>query len=75
MNVFEHLAFSNNNVFGCRICPISSCAFGAAYGDIVLSGVDQEQRPRESGDHEAIVEGAGLCDGEGERAYMYLTPF
>ena len=29
---------------------------------------EQEQRPSGNGDREAIVVGAGLCDGEGERA-------
>ena len=36
---------------------------------ILLSEVEQEQRPSENGDREAMVVGAGLCDGEGERAY------
>ena len=31
--------------------------------------VEQEQKPRENEDREAVVVGAGLCDGEGERAY------
>ena len=68
----EFLAFSNNNVFGRRICPTSSSSprpLGAAYVPILLSEVEQEQRPSGNGDHEAIVVGAGLCDGEGERAY------
>ena len=30
--------------------------------------LEQEQRPSGNGDREAIVVGAGLCDGEGERA-------
>ena len=42
---------------------------GAAYIPILLSEVEQEQRPSGNGDREAIVVGAGLCDGEGERAY------
>ena len=29
---------------------------------------------RGNGDREAIVVGAGLCDGEGERAYTGYTP-
>ena len=71
--------------FGCRICPISFSAprpLGAAYVSILLSEVEQEQRPSGNGDREAIVVGAGLCDGEGERAYtvydpifIYLTPY
>ena len=51
---------------------ISSSALrplGAAYAPILLSEVEQEQRPSENGDREAIVVGAGLCDGTGERAY------
>ena len=54
--------------------PISSNAprpLGAAYVSILLSEVEQEQRPSENGDREAIVVGAGPCDGEGERAYYY----
>ena len=53
--------------------PISSSAprpLGAAYIPIFLSEVEQEQRPSGNGDREAIVVGAGLCDGEGERAYI-----
>ena len=52
--------------------PISSGAprsLGAAYVLISLSKVEQEQRPSGNGDREAIVVGAGFCDGEGERAY------
>ena len=52
--------------------PISPSALrplGAAYIPILLSEVEQEQRPSGNGDREAIVVGAGLCDGEGERAY------
>ena len=71
--------------FGCRICPISSSAprpLGAAYVSILLSEIEQEQRPSGNGDRESIVVEAGLCDGEGERAYtvydpifIYMTPY
>ena len=57
--------------------PISSNAprpLGAAYVPILLSEVEQEQRPSGNRDHEAIVVGAGLCDGEGERAYTGYAP-
>ena len=57
--------------------PISSSAprpLGAAYILILLSEVEQEQRPSGNGDREAIVVGAGVCDGEGERAYTGYTP-
>ena len=47
---------------------------GAAYVPILLSEVEQEQRPSGNGDREAIVVGAGLCDGEGERAYTGYAP-
>ena len=40
----------------------------------MLSEVEQEQRPSGNGDREAIVVGAGLCDGEGERAYTEYAP-
>ena len=57
--------------------PISSSAprpFWAPYIRILLSEVEQEQRPSGNGDREAIVVGAGLCDGEGERAYIAHSP-
>ena len=44
------------------------------YLPILLSEVEQEQRPSGNGDREAIVVGAGLCDGEGERAYTVYDP-
>ena len=47
---------------------------GAAYVPILLSEIEQEQRPSGNGDREAIVVGAGLCDGEGERAYIAYAP-
>ena len=43
-----------------------------SYVPILLSEVEQEQRPSGKGDHEAIVVGAGLC--EGERAYTVYDP-
>ena len=60
-----------------RICPIPSSAprpLGAAYVPILLSEVEQEQRPSGNGDREAIVVGAGLCDGEGECSYTAYAP-
>ena len=57
--------------------PISSSAsrpLGAAYIPILPSEVEHEQRPSGNGDREAIVVRAGLCDGEGERAYTAYTP-
>ena len=57
--------------------PISSSArrpLVAAYVPILLSEVEQEQRHSGNGDHEAIVVGAGLCVGEGERAYTVCDP-
>ena len=52
-------------------CPPISLSplrtLGVAYVHILLSEVEQEQSG--NGDREAIVVGAGLCDGEGERAY------
>ena len=57
--------------------PISSSAMrplGAAYIPILLSEVEQKQRPSGNEDREAIVVGAGLCDGEGERAYTANAP-
>ena len=44
------------------------------YVPILLSEVVQEQRPSGNGDREAIVVGAGLCDGEGELAYTEYAP-
>ena len=57
--------------------PISSSAqrpLGAAYVPILLSEVEQEQRSSGNGDREAILVGAGLCNGEGERAYIGYAP-
>ena len=46
---------------------------GAAYVTILLSEVEQEQRPSGNGDREAIVVVAGLCEGEG--AYTGYAPY
>ena len=54
--------------------PFLLVPLGAAYVPILLSEVEQEQRPSGNGDREAIVVGAGLCDGEGERAYTAYAP-
>ena len=45
-----------------------------AYVPILLSEVEQEQSPSGNGDCEATVVRAGLCDGEGERAYTAYDP-
>ena len=47
---------------------------GAAYIPILLSEVEQQQRPSRNEDREGIVVGAGLCGGEGERAYTAYAP-
>ena len=57
--------------------PISSSAplpLGAAYVPILLREVELEQRPSGNGVHEAIVVGAALCDGEGDREYTAYAP-
>ena len=57
--------------------PLSSSVpllLGVACVLILLSDVEQEQRPSGNGDREAIVVGADLCDGEGERAYTGYAP-
>ena len=57
--------------------PLSSSALrplGAAYIPILLSEVEQKQRLSGNEDREAIVVGAGLCDGEGDRAYTAYAP-
>ena len=62
-------------LLGC--VPISSSALrplGAAYIPILLSEVEQLQRPSGNEGREAIVVGAGLCYGEGVRAYTAYTP-
>ena len=46
----------------------------AAYVSILLSEVEPEQTPSGNGGCEAIVVGAGLCDGECERAYTAYAP-
>ena len=57
-----------------RPASTTIASLGAAYIPILLSEVEQEQRPSGNGDREAIVVGAGLCDGEGERAYTVYAP-
>ena len=47
---------------------------GPASVPILLSEVEQEQKPSGNGDREAVVVGAGLFDGEGERAYIVNAP-
>ena len=57
--------------------PISSGALRPledAYIPILLSEVEQGQRLSGNEDREAIVVGAGLGDGEGERAYTAYAP-
>ena len=59
--------------------PISSSAprlLGAAYVPMVmlLSEIEEQQIPSGNGDREEIVVGAGLWDGEGERAYIAYSP-
>ena len=46
----------------------------AAYVPVLLGEAEQQQRPSEIGDREAIVVGAGLCDVECERAYTGCAP-
>ena len=63
--------------FDPRIRRLSSSAprpLGAAYFPILQGEVEQEPRPSSNGDHEAIVVGACLCDGDGERAYTVYDP-
>ena len=72
-HVFAETSFAETSCSPLGYVPISSSAprpLGAAYIPILLSDVEQEQRPSGNGDREAIVVGAGLCDGEGERAYI-----
>ena len=40
----------------------------ATYTHILLSDVEQDQSPNGNGGREAIIVGAGVCDGKGERA-------
>ena len=68
---FAETSFAETSCSPLGYVPISSSAprpLGAVYMPILLSEVEQEQRPSGNGDREAIVVGAGLCDGEGERA-------
>ena len=53
-------------------CP---AALGAAHFPILVCEVEQEQRLSLIGDRQAIVVGAGLCDGQGERAYTTYAPY
>ena len=55
--------------------PLVPCGhLGAAYIPILLSEIEQGQRPSRNEDREAIIVEAGLCDGEGERAYTAYAP-
>ena len=57
--------------------PISTSAprpVGTAYVPILLCEVEHQQRPSGNGDRDAIVMGAGLCDGDVERAYTVFDP-
>ena len=54
--------------------PFPLVPLGAAFIPILLSEVEQERRPGGNGDREAKVVGAGLCDGECERAYTGYAP-
>ena len=54
--------------------PSAPRPLGSAYVPILLSEVEQVQRPSGNGDREAIVVGTGLCDGWGERAYTVYDP-
>ena len=57
------------------ICPSAPRPLGAAYVPILLREVEQEQRPSGNGDREAIVQVAGLCDGEGNVHTPYMTTY
>ena len=85
---FDRIPFDpSNSIKRFDLCPFdqknSTCLqpppppqhLGAAYVPILLSEVEQEERPSGNGDREAIVMGAGLCDGEGERAYTGYVIF
>ena len=54
--------------------PFPPVPRGPAYIPILLSEAEKEQRPSGNEDQEAIVVGAGLCDGEAERAYIAYAP-
>ena len=68
INCLRSKTKKNKNI---KRVPIPSSAprpLGAAYVPILLSEVEQEQRPSGNG------VGAGLCDCEGERAYTAYAP-
>ena len=54
--------------------PLVHAAPWAAYVPILLSEVEQEQRPSWNKDRKAIVMVAGLCDGEGECGHTLYDP-
>ena len=60
--------------FDQKVRPLSFRPEKFAHFPILPSEVEQEQRPSGNEDREAIVVGAGLCDGEGERAYTAYAP-
>ena len=63
-----------SKVFQSIKCASDTSPFPLVPRGPLLSEVEQEQRPSGNGDCEAIVVGAGLCDGEGERAYTDYAP-
>ena len=84
-NLFKYICYLINliNPFcrhSCRPCDRRHIVAQMA-GDemsltlqILLSEVEQEQRLSRNRDREAIVVGAGLCDGGGERGYTAYAP-
>ena len=72
-SVFCHsFRLAKTELKGCY--GVANCVRMSQIVQILLSEVEQDQRPSGNGDREAIIVGAGLCDGEGERAYTAYAP-
>ena len=66
---FDRIPFDpSNSIKRFDLCPFDQ------KNSTCLQPPEQKQRPSGNGDREAIVVGAGLCDGEGERAYTEYAP-
>ena len=70
INDFKYLAFSNNNVFGHVLLPRSHLGLHM-FPSSKASSYRSKDLAR-TGDRDATVAGASLCDGERERAYTVI---
>ena len=70
----SHQRYHSKSIKSVLISSSAPRPFGAAYVPILISEVEQEQRPSGNRDRETIVVGAGLCDNGDKRAYTAYAP-